>query len=272
LEVALEFGRQRGGLARALGIVLVAAFLCGAAAAIVTAVLPKTYEANTSLLIGITSAGSEAGYQDLLASQLRSQTYAELATTRPILTAVIEDLDLPQTPDELADSMNVQASGINPIVRIRVRGSDPDRIAEIANAIAQQLIEWGAAATPGDIDALPELQDTLATIDGQIALAEGEVEALRAQGDAAPDGALQAALGRLASLLATRTSVLQLIANASANSVSVIEPAEAPTAAAQPGIVLNVAAAGLLGALIAAGGLFVASEVRGPSDRPSAEA
>lgn len=264
-------GRRSGALVRSLSIVLVVAFLCGAAAAIVTAVLPKAYEANTSLLIGISTTGSEPGYQDLLASQLLSQTYAELATTRPILTAVIDELNLDQTPDELADSMNVQASGINPIVRIRVRGPDPGRVAEIADAIAQQLIDWKPDEGSDGVAALPELRDTLARIDAQITQAQGEVDQLQSQGSGAPEGALQASLSRLASLLSTRTSVLQLIANASSSSVRVIEPAAPPTEAAQPGIILNIGAAGLLGALVAAGGLFVASEVRAPSDRPSAE-
>jgi uncharacterized protein involved in exopolysaccharide biosynthesis len=253
-------------------LVIVVSIVFGAAAAIVTTLLPKSYEANTSLLIGISTTGSDPGYQDLLASQLLAQTYAELASTRPIMLAVIEDLGLDQTPQQLAESLRVEASGVNPIVHVWVRGPDPDQVADVANAIARNLTEWVPEDPSGNVDALPELQGTLARIDAQIAVAQGEVDQLQEQGPEAAPGALQASLARLASLLSTRASLLQLMAGTSSNTVTVIEPAARPTEPAGSGIALNVAAASLLGALLAAGALFAAFEVRSSSGQTSAEA
>ena len=265
----MQLGRLHGALVRPLSVVIGAAIVCGTVAAIITVLLPRTYEANTTLLIGRSTTGSDPGYQDMLASQLLAQTYAELALTRPVLSAVATQLDLNQTPQQLAGSMSAQAAGVNPLVHITVRGPDPDRVAAIANEVARQLIDWNPNNGSTGVEALPGLKQTLATIDAQVARAQSEADALQAQGTKATPGELQASLSRLASLLSTRATLLQLIANTSSNSVLVIEPASRPTDAAQPGIVLNVTAAALLGTLMTAGVLVAASEVRGLSRRPT---
>jgi capsular polysaccharide biosynthesis protein len=252
-------------------VVIGAAVLFGSAAAAITLQLPTTYEANTRLLIGRSTTGSDPEYQDLLASQLLAQTYAELASTRPILSAVARELNLNETPLQLSHSISVQASGINPTVQVTVRRPDPETSAAIANEVARQLIEWKPNDGPTEAQPLPELTQTLTMLDAQIARAQAEAAQPSAPGRTPGPAALQASLGRLASLLATRATLLQLIANTSSTSVLVIEPADPPTEPARANIVLNVAAATLLGALLAAGALFAATEIRAPSGRPSIE-
>ncbi len=260
----------RGALVRPLSMVIGAAITAGAIAAIITLLLPKTWEASTTLLIGRSATGSPPGYDDLLASQMLAQTYSELATTGPILSAVATDLHLNQTPQQLAGSMIVQAPGVNPTVQVTVRGPDPERVAAIANEVAQQLIAWKPGGASTDNQSLAELNQTLTNINAQIKQAQGEADQLQAQGTNATPGALQASLSRLASLLSTRVSLLQEIGNTSSYSVLVIEPAYRPTEPVQPSIVLNVAAAALLGALLAAGVLSAAPTKLGLPGRPSA--
>jgi capsular polysaccharide biosynthesis protein len=250
----------------------IAAFVFGATAAAITLRLPGAYEANATLLVGRAATGSDPEYQDLLASQLLAQTYAEIAFTRPILSAVSTALNLGETPQQLAESMNVQASGANPIVRITVRGPSPERVAAIANEVARQLIAWKPSETPTDVQALPGLTQTLAALDAQIARAQAETGPLASPVTGASADALRGALSRLATLLSTRATLLQLIANTSTNSVRVIEPAEPPSEPARSGLVLNVVAAALLGALLAAGAVFAAREIRGSSGQPSTRA
>jgi capsular polysaccharide biosynthesis protein len=258
----LQLNRSRDALLRPLLVVIGAAIVFGSAAAAITVLVPRTYEANTTLLIGRSTTGSDPEYQDLLASQLLAQTYAELASTRPILSAVARELDLNQTPQQLADSISVQASGLNPTVQITVRGPDPDGLAAIANEVARQLIAWKPTDGSTDGQPLSQLTQTLSTLDAEIARAQAEADQRPAPGSSAEPGAQQASLGRLASLLATRTSLLQLIANTSSTSVLVIEPADPPTEPARSNVLLNVAAAMLLGVLLAAGVLFAATETR----------
>ena len=257
--------RPRDAAMRAIIVVVGMALVFGLAAAVVTAALPRTYEASATLLIGRSTAVSDPAYQDLLASQLLAQTYAELATTRPILAAVATQLRLAESPDDLASSITAQASGVNPILRIRVRGSPPDRVADIANAVAQQLIAWKSTSGAPPIQAVPQLRSSLATIDAQIAQAQAEAAGLqsaRPSGGRADPQLLQASLSRLASLLSTRTTLLQLLASTSIDSIQVVEPALAPTEPARPGVALNTVAAAILGAIVAAGVLLAVSERR----------
>lgn len=250
---------RQTAFSRPLSIVIASAILFGAAAGMVSILLPKTYEASTTLLIGLSTTGSDPGYQDLLASQLLAQTYAELATTRPILSAVAAELELKEAPEELRRSVSVEAAGLNPLVRVIVRGGDPDRVAAIANELARQLIEWNPDQGSTALDELTGLKQTLATIDAQVTRAEKEADDLQELGIDAPQGALQGSLSRLASLLSTRAALLQLVASTSSDSVRVVEPAIPPAEASQSGIVLNVAASALIAALVAAGVLFAAS-------------
>ena len=274
----MEQIRSRLSVKRPLGVIIGGALIFGFAAAVISQLLPVAYEARTALLIGRSAAGSDPDYQDLLASQLLAQTYAEVASTRPILSAVVSVLGLKETPEQVAASMTAEASGLS-IVRITIRNSDAGKAAAIANEVAQQLIAWRPAADSPDAEGLPQLRATLSTIDTQIARAQAEADDLQALGTNAPAGALQASLSRLAALLSTRATLLQLIANTSLNSVRVIEPSQRPVAPARPNVLLNVVGATLLGGLLAAGLLFAVSEVRSvtgsrpattpPSPRPN---
>jgi uncharacterized protein involved in exopolysaccharide biosynthesis len=264
--------RPRRSLLRPFVLTIAAAIVSGAAAAAVTLFLPKVYEANAALLVGHAATGSDPEYQDLLASQLLAQTYTEIASTRPVLSAVARALGLDETPQQLASSMSVEASGSSPIIHITVRGPNADRVAAIANEVARQLIAWKPSGAPTDLQALPELKQTLASLDAQIARAEAEAGPLASPVTKESADALQGALSRLASLLSTRATLLQLIANTSTNSVLEIEPAIPPSEPSRSFLVLNTAAVALLGALFAAGVLFAGRENRGSLDQPPARA
>ena len=67
--------------------------------------LPKVYEAETTLLVGLGLPGTSPDYQQLLASQQLSQTYSSIVTTGPLLEAVKQELDLEMTIDELRKSV-----------------------------------------------------------------------------------------------------------------------------------------------------------------------
>lgn len=239
--------RRRILVGRAMLLLLSALFFAGIGA-VVTLRLPATYEVDTALLVSRSAVGSAPGYDDLLAAQLLAQTYAELASTRPILAAVTDHLKLSETPEQLADEITAQVSGLNPIVRITVRGPDPAGAARVADEIARQLIAWRSSgpAAPG---LLPELNRTLTTVDSEIERAQAEVKSN-----------LRVALDRLASLLATRASLLQLITDTPANTLAVIEPAQTPSEPARRGLLLNATAAALLGLLLMAGAIALTAD------------
>ena len=87
--------RRQGQVVRSwLWLLVVGVLLAGGTAYLVSSSLPKVYEAQVTLLVGQSSSTSSIDLNDLLASQRLSQTYAELATTGPILAQVIADAGL----------------------------------------------------------------------------------------------------------------------------------------------------------------------------------
>jgi len=241
---------------------LLGALVFGGIGAAVTLLLPPSYEVETALLVSPSTGGSTPNYEDLLAGQLLAQTYAELALTRPILAGVASGLGLDDTPEQLADEITAQVSGVNPIVRIAVRGSDPARAAGIANEVARQLIGWGSSDTDSS-KAAEDLRRSLASVDSEIESAHAEIDALTGGTGSVATSSMSAAVDRLTALLAARGSLLQLIAETRGNTLSVIEPADTPSAPAAPALLLNVAAAAVLGSLLMAGALALAAGADG---------
>ena len=66
---------------------------------LVSLVLPRSYESRATLYVGQALNEPQLDYGGLLASQILAQTYARLATTRPVLQAVIAREGLTLTPE-----------------------------------------------------------------------------------------------------------------------------------------------------------------------------
>jgi len=234
--------------------VLLGAALFGGAALIVTAALPRNYEAHTTLMATRVASLGGPSYDDLLAAQLLAQTYAQVATLTPILGAVVDQLELDRPADELREQMDATAQGVNPLVRITVRDPDPDQAAAIAQAISDQLLAWHEDLQPQGSPA--EIEDTLDETATQIRETQARIDALRAAGVSGAQ--LQAELRRMTSLLATRTALLQISDPELGNSLLLVEPATVPSEPEGTRLWLNVVAAALLGVIVTAGILFAA--------------
>jgi succinoglycan biosynthesis transport protein ExoP len=103
--------------------------------------LPPTYESESSLLVGPVSGDRDT----LQASGEQARTYAGVATTATIVTGAAQRVGL--SPDSLRSKVDdVTASNITRLLTIRVRDSDPDRAAAIANAVALELIDFSSRA------------------------------------------------------------------------------------------------------------------------------
>lgn len=113
---------------------LVAATLAAGIAGYATASRGEPeYESSTVLLVGPLSSNNDT----LQAAGQLAQTYAQLATTRPVLAEVARRVRLA----DVRASVEANASAITRLLTIRVRHSDPRLAAAIANAEAAELIE-----------------------------------------------------------------------------------------------------------------------------------
>lgn len=223
----------------------------------------KVYEARATLIVGQSLTGVNPDYNQLLASQRLSQTYAAVATTRPIMAAVIDDLDLDTTPDDLADRVVAQAETDSTLLTISAQDPDPATAAAIANGVADQLLAASPAIQGQQEGLLASIEEDLRATQRQVEATQDRVAALTAVAERTPaqDAELAALEGRLVTLRSTYATLLSFAATNATNLLSMVEPAVAPDAPVSPRPLLNVLLAAVLGLLIAVAIAFVADNL-----------
>ncbi|WP_165831798.1 polysaccharide biosynthesis tyrosine autokinase [Brachybacterium endophyticum] len=133
---------------RFIALVTLVALLLGVAASLL---LPKQYDAETQLLVSVSSADDAVALsQGSDFSEQRVQTYMSVATSRPVMEKVIEDLGLHTTPNELAEKVTAEAVPETVLLTITARDTDPDLAAEIANSTAENLMAEIGSLEKGD--------------------------------------------------------------------------------------------------------------------------
>ena len=250
--------RRQGQVIRSwLWLLIASLLLAGGAAYLVSSSLPKVYESTVTLLVGQSSSSSTPNYNDLLASQRISQTYADLATTGTILGQVMANAGLGITVDDFRQRVKADAPTNSTLVTVTVQDGEPARAAALANAIGDQLIAASDSVygknsqvqdfIAGQISATQvQIQDTQTQIDG--------LAALKIRTDAEAQQ-LQALRDRITSLRASYAALLAL-PGSGANAVTVVDPATPPLQPSSPRVLLNTLLAALVGLLLALGIAF----------------
>ncbi len=238
-----------------LPLLVACTVLAAGAALVVSQLQQRTYEAKTTLIVGQALTSANPDYTGLLASQQLSTTYAAIATTRPQLQAVIDELGLPTTPDDLSRRVTADTSSGSTLLVISVKDSDAARAAATANALADRLISKTASIQGRQADIQAAIDADLASTQDQITTTQQRVTELvgKPNRTAADEAELSTLEGQLVTLRSTYSTLLGFSSVGSANLLSVIEPAVAPTDAISPKPLLNVLVAAVLGLLLAAG-------------------
>ena len=246
-------------LRRWLWLLAACLLLAGGAAFLGSNALTKMYEGKVTLIVGQSLQSVSPDYNQLLASQRLSQTYANLATTRPLLTNVITREGLGVTPDQLRRLVAADAPRDSTLLTITVEDPDPVRAASIANTIADELIAASPAISGRDSDAQQFVDRDLEAIQQQIEATQAEVERLMGLSSRSPaqEDRLQALQARLVSLRQTYATLLQFSSSSGSNLLTVVDPASPPEGASSPRVLLNTVLAALVGLLIAVGIAFI---------------
>lgn len=121
-------------------IVLLVCLVATAAAFYVTEQMTPVYRSSTTILVNQTSTPESIQYNDVLTSERLTNTYAELAKQRTVISQVIEQLDLQMTPSELDSKIAVAPIEETQLLRLHVEDPDPALAASIANTTAQVFI------------------------------------------------------------------------------------------------------------------------------------
>ena len=132
----MELRRQISVLRAWIWLLLGSIVLAAGAAYLVSTNLPKVYEGRVTLIVGQSTQATNPDLNQLLASQRLSQTYAELATTGPLLEEVIAKNGLTVSVDEFRERITAEAPRDSILVNLVVEDGDPARAATLANSLA----------------------------------------------------------------------------------------------------------------------------------------
>jgi hypothetical protein len=102
--------------------------------------MPKSYEAQATVVVGPGINGKVQDYNQLLSSQQLARTYAAAAMTRRMADDVIAALHLDTTPEAFLRTLSVDTGRDTPIVTIGYESADPAAAAAIANEVATRLV------------------------------------------------------------------------------------------------------------------------------------
>ncbi|MGY1618334.1 polysaccharide biosynthesis tyrosine autokinase [Geodermatophilus sp. SYSU D00691] len=116
-------------------IVLAVALGVGAAAAIWVST-PKQYTAFLTMYVSAQSGGTaDSAYNAGLLSEQRVASYVELTGSERVAEAVVERLELDESPSALAQRISASASPETVLIYVAVSGEAPEEVASIANAV-----------------------------------------------------------------------------------------------------------------------------------------
>lgn len=134
---------------------LLAAWVAGLVSFVAISQVAPTYEARARLLVGQANTDIDAAR----AAGTMALTYSELTTTSPRLQAVIDELGLELTVEQLRGDVSVTATEATRMLSIRANADTAEGAAQIANALAEQIRAYSASGVPVRPEGLLEIVD-----------------------------------------------------------------------------------------------------------------
>jgi succinoglycan biosynthesis transport protein ExoP len=266
LQDLVRFVRAHAGLI--LTTTLVAALIAGG----VSLILPRSYVAESRLLVGPSLSADVRDYNQLLSAQTLARTYAEAARTNALAARVIERLGLEETPVAFLQRVTVESDRDTSILSISARGDSPEEAATIANAIGEDLIAESGTLQGRDEQILEAITGQIEAVQGQIATLDEQLTELQGLDDPTVQQVteIQTLQGQIIALRQTLAGLFDSMATGSASSVAFLDRALPPAGADSPRPFTNLAVGLILGLI---GGLTLAAvrsslddRIRGPGD------
>ncbi len=145
----MEIRRFLGLLWARILIVVAVTAQAAVIAFIVSRALPPSYEAQATIVVDAGMGTGSTSTDAVLTAPRIGQTFAGLGTTRPVLEALIKDLDLPYSSTDLESRLSVQAQFDAPFITVGAQDQDPKRAAAIANGLAAALVDLSKTTPVG---------------------------------------------------------------------------------------------------------------------------
>lgn len=245
-----------------LWLILVSAFVAGGISFIVNTGRPAVYETQTTIAIGRFIEARNPQAADIQVGIDLASTYAEIVRTFDIMQGVIDSLNLEITVEDLARRVETVVVTGTSLLQIRVNYTDAILAADIANAVAEQLIAQSPTNLTRDQQAqldfanneitalnvqLQDARQRLELTDNQLQTAETEAERnrLTEQRNATIDQINQAS-ATIAQFTDTITTLQQ-----NTNALDIVERARIPTRPSGTSLVVATLLGSVVGAALA---------------------
>ncbi len=226
---------------------------------------PAVYQAKATVMVGTGLQNPDPDAWQMNLGRTLAAAYAELVRQGPVLEAVIERLDLDQSPGRLSAQIGTGIYSGAQLLEIQVTDTNPEAAALIANALAEELIRRSPASRGSDPAQqefirrqLEELQVKIEDVGSQISDLTVSLSELTSAAE------IQEAQGRIAALeevkslyQSTYGGLLEVYRAESPNVLSLFEPAVIPQWPISSKTNLIVAMAGAAGLGLALGAIFV---------------
>jgi capsular polysaccharide biosynthesis protein len=234
---------------------------------------PARYQAKASLVMAHSGPCCPSTPQMATYSRLL-RFYADLVAREPITEAVISQLALDETPQQLADRIETAVYAPPLVLQIQVTHTDPETAALIANTLADELIRIKPAP---DIEQQQFIEQQLEDLQAKIAEIDDQINVLGASMNELTSGAeIYAAQNRIARLEQAKSdyqstyAALEVHQQPLPDILSLIEPAATPQKPVSRRIGLIVGFAGLMGLEVTSGVVSLARywehRIRGAKD------
>ncbi|OQB01408.1 MAG: Tyrosine-protein kinase YwqD [Chloroflexi bacterium ADurb.Bin222] len=241
-------------------LIVACTVLAAGSAYVISSRMTPVYSATATLLVQQAPATSVADYTALLTSERLASTYAEMLTARPVLEETQRRLGLSSLPD----SVSVSVVRDTQLLSLNAESTDPELAAMIANTVAEVFVDQNRQLQEERYAAsLSNIEKQLQELPVKIEETQRELLALGSANDSeslAERARLETALTSYRntySALLGSYEQMRLSAIQSSNTLTIFDPASAPVAPVRPNKLQNTALAGVVGALLALGVVFL---------------
>ncbi|MBK8026180.1 MAG: polysaccharide biosynthesis tyrosine autokinase [Chloroflexi bacterium] len=248
-------------------LIVIAAFIAGGITFILNTGTPPTYQASVVMSIGSYINQANPNVSEIVLAQQLVATYIELLELNDVLEAALRQVGLEGFPSAALRGIT-QARQIpeTSLFRITVINNDPQLAADLANALAEQLIVTAPGLNATELSRLEsqrgeraqlslmkqQFEDQQGQLEQQIALTTDPEELLRLQ---AQNNDLQREIRETSNVIISYDQSIDELEQR-ANRLEILERASVPTASAGVNLISAALAGGLIGAIIALGAVI----------------
>lgn len=265
-QAEVVVGRQPVRDARPIAVVVRWITLVGAATGIgatlafgVSSLIPREYKATAQLYVAAANNPASVVQEDVVSGGRVANTYAQLATADVVLRPAMQNIGATDL-EAFRNRLQVSQLRDTSIINVSFIDHEPARAASASNAVAQSFITQNQALqTSVQSSAISRLEGQIRSVQAELRTLEGQIASLRAVSP--PTSDLQSQLQALESqrLLKQQTLAqvqktsddVQLASARAANTVTLWQPASAPSQPDSPRVMQNVILGALAGGLLA---------------------